>query len=84
MVTGDNIQTATAIALECGILDPKELQPGAIIEGRAFRVLSENERQRIARDLSVWCHFIPSNFYRMSFGFLAGFCLTSGDGKILT
>ncbi|CAN6459049.1 unnamed protein product [Victoria cruziana] len=61
MVTGDNIQTATAIALECGILDPKELQPGAIIEGRAFRVLSENERQRIARDLSVMARSSPND-----------------------
>ncbi|XP_031484365.1 calcium-transporting ATPase 5, plasma membrane-type-like [Nymphaea colorata] len=61
MVTGDNIQTATAIALECGILDSRELQPGAIIEGRAFRVLSETERQHVARDLSVMARSSPND-----------------------
>ena len=54
MVTGDNIQTAKAIALECGILDPNvaATEP-TLIEGRAFRVLSEPARDAIADKISV-------------------------------
>jgi len=38
MVTGDNILTATAIAKECGILDPtKPLTEFEVIEGKKFR-----------------------------------------------
>ena len=38
MVTGDNILTATAIAKECGILDPNKV-PGEweVVEGTKFR-----------------------------------------------
>lgn len=45
MVTGDNLQTAKAIALECGILssDTEAVEP-TIIEGKVFRELSEKER----------------------------------------
>lgn len=54
MVTGDNIQTAKAIAMECGILDPTAgLSESAIIEGREFRVLSESARQAIAEKICV-------------------------------
>lgn len=54
MVTGDNIQTAKSIALECGILDPNvaATEP-TLIEGRAFRALSEAERDAIAEGISV-------------------------------
>lgn len=54
MVTGDNIQTAKAIAVECGILasgaDP--IEP-IVIEGRNFRELSEKERKQVAKEISV-------------------------------
>lgn len=54
MVTGDNIQTAKAIALECGILDTSEdLTEPTIIQGRAFRALSETAREAIAEKISV-------------------------------
>lgn len=48
MVTGDNLQTAKAIALECGILASNEdaVEPN-IIEGKVFRELSEQERKHI-------------------------------------
>lgn len=38
MVTGDNILTATAIAKECGILDPgKQVTEFEVVEGKKFR-----------------------------------------------
>lgn len=54
MVTGDNIQTAKAIALECGILasDSVASEPN-LIEGKVFRSYSEEERDRISEEISV-------------------------------
>lgn len=62
MVTGDNIQTAKAIALECGILDSKDsaTEP-TIIEGRVFRAFSDKEREEIAPKISV--RFIIVNIF---------------------
>ncbi|GMH17940.1 hypothetical protein Nepgr_019781 [Nepenthes gracilis] len=62
MVTGDNIQTAKAIALECGILasyaDAKEPN---LIEGKSFRELSEVQRQEIAEKISVMGRSSPND-----------------------
>lgn len=54
MVTGDNLQTAKAIALECGILvsDADATEPN-LIEGKSFRALPELQRQDIADKISV-------------------------------
>lgn len=54
MVTGDNLQTAKAIALECGILgsDAEANEPN-LIEGKVFRAFSDMERQQIAEKISV-------------------------------
>jgi len=54
MVTGDNPQTAKAIALECGILSSEEdaVEPN-VIEGRVFREYSDLEREDIAEKISV-------------------------------
>ena len=54
MVTGDNLQTAKAIALECGILTSIEdaVEPN-IIEGKTFRELSEGEREQVAKKITV-------------------------------
>lgn len=54
MVTGDNLQTAKAIALECGILVSIEeaVEPN-IIEGKTFRELSETEREKVAMKITV-------------------------------
>lgn len=54
MVTGDNIQTAKAIAWECGILDSYDsaTEP-TVIEGRAFRALSETAREDVAERITV-------------------------------
>lgn len=54
MVTGDNIQTAKAIALECGILGSEaDATEAVVIEGRTFRALSEPEREQIAKKITV-------------------------------
>lgn len=59
MVTGDNLQTAKAIALECGILSSEEeAADGVIIEGRVFRELSETEREETAKRISVRPEFL--------------------------
>lgn len=59
MVTGDNLQTARAIALECGILDDPNVSEPVIIEGKTFRELSDLEREEAAEKISVCfisCH----------------------------
>lgn len=54
MVTGDSIQTAKAIALECGILSPDaDITGDDIIDGKAFRELPEKEREKVAKRISV-------------------------------
>ena len=55
MVTGDNLQTAKAIALECGILSSgTDATEPNIIEGKTFRTLTESQRLDIADKISVW------------------------------
>ncbi|CAH8274877.1 unnamed protein product [Arabidopsis lyrata] len=62
MVTGDNIQTAKAIALECGILasDSDASEPN-LIEGKVFRSYSEGERDRICEEISVMGRSSPND-----------------------
>ncbi|THF99873.1 hypothetical protein TEA_021103 [Camellia sinensis var. sinensis] len=62
MVTGDNLRTGIAIALECGILvsGADATQPN-IIEGKEFRALSEVRRQEIAEKISVMGRSSPSD-----------------------
>ncbi|KAG6428773.1 hypothetical protein SASPL_106810 [Salvia splendens] len=50
MVTGDNIQTAKAIALECGILSSNaETGEPYVMEGKRFRELPEKDREEAAK-----------------------------------
>ncbi|KAG9135652.1 hypothetical protein Leryth_002384 [Lithospermum erythrorhizon] len=62
MVTGDNVQTAKAIALECGILqsdsDPSEYN---FIEGKTFRNLSETQRDEVCDKISVMGRSSPND-----------------------
>ncbi|KAL5152717.1 Calcium-transporting ATPase 9, plasma membrane-type [Glycine soja] len=62
MVTGDNLQTAKAIALECGILMSTEdaVEPN-IIEGKTFRELSEKEREQVAKKITVMGRSSPTD-----------------------
>ncbi|CAN6915337.1 unnamed protein product [Brassica oleracea] len=62
MVTGDNIQTAKAIALECGILasDSDASEP-TLIEGKVFRSYSEAERDGICEEISVMGRSSPND-----------------------
>ncbi|XP_058113638.1 calcium-transporting ATPase 5, plasma membrane-type-like [Magnolia sinica] len=62
MVTGDNLQTAKAIALECGILksEAEAIHP-ILIEGRVFRSLSDFEREEVAENISVMGRSSPND-----------------------
>ncbi|KAL0376684.1 UNVERIFIED_CONTAM: putative calcium-transporting ATPase 13, plasma membrane-type [Sesamum calycinum] len=55
MITGENISTAKAIALECGILTPAQEvnDDGSIVTGEEFRQYQENVRTEIAENISV-------------------------------
>ncbi|KAL2462421.1 Calcium-transporting ATPase 9 [Forsythia ovata] len=62
MVTGDNLQTAKAIALECGILlSEKEACEPNVIEGTTFRKLSDKEREQVAKKILVMGRSSPSD-----------------------
>ncbi|KAJ8452142.1 LOW QUALITY PROTEIN: hypothetical protein Cgig2_016723 [Carnegiea gigantea] len=62
MVTGDNLQTAKAIALECGILaSGADATEPNLIEGKSFRSKSEAERTEIAEKISVMGRSSPND-----------------------
>ena len=55
MVTGDNLQTAKAIALQCEVLTSiEDYTEHTVIEGRVFREYTQNEREKIATKVMVW------------------------------
>ncbi|KAK4754923.1 hypothetical protein SAY87_008680 [Trapa incisa] len=62
MVTGDNLQTAKAIALECGILgsNADATEPN-LIEGKSFRALSDAQREEVAEMISVMGRSSPTD-----------------------
>ncbi|KAK8936710.1 Calcium-transporting ATPase 8, plasma membrane-type [Platanthera zijinensis] len=62
MITGDNIQTAKAIALECGILRSEEeaVEP-TLIEGKVFRAYSDKAREEIVDKISVMGRSSPND-----------------------
>ncbi|KAL2553919.1 Calcium-transporting ATPase 10 [Forsythia ovata] len=62
MVTGDNLQTAKAIALECGILRSNEdaTEPN-LIEGKAFRAMSESRKLEVADKILVMGRSSPND-----------------------
>ncbi|XP_031251530.1 putative calcium-transporting ATPase 13, plasma membrane-type [Pistacia vera] len=60
MITGDNIHTARAIAIECGILSPrKDLNIEAVVEGVQFRNYSPEERMEKIDKISVMARSSP-------------------------
>ncbi|KAE8673598.1 Calcium-transporting ATPase 8, plasma membrane-type [Hibiscus syriacus] len=62
MVTGDNLKTARAIALECGILTPDaDASDSNLIEGKVFRSLTDSQREEVAEKLSVMGRSAPND-----------------------
>ncbi|XP_029127220.1 calcium-transporting ATPase 8, plasma membrane-type isoform X2 [Cajanus cajan] len=62
MVTGDNVKTAKAIAVECGILGSyADATEPNIIEGKTFRGLSDAQRDEIADMISVMGRSSPND-----------------------
>ncbi|KIW50005.1 calcium-translocating P-type ATPase, PMCA-type [Exophiala xenobiotica] len=59
MVTGDNITTARAIAVDCGILRPDE--SGIVMEGPKFRQLSDEEMDAMLPKLRVLARSSPED-----------------------
>lgn len=59
MVTGDNLQTAKAIALECGIISENDNIDEVIVEGKVFRALNDDQRDQRVETIKVH----GSNFY---------------------
>ncbi|KAE9968546.1 hypothetical protein BLS_009228 [Venturia inaequalis] len=57
MVTGDNVETARAIAKECGILT----EGGLVMEGPDFRKLSQFEMEEKVMDLQVLARSSPED-----------------------
>lgn len=61
MVTGDNILTAKHIAAECGIF----YGDGIAIEGKDFRVLSEEDMAKVVPKLQVLARSSPTDKYTL-------------------
>uniref|UniRef100_A0A453L6A4 Calcium-transporting ATPase n=3 Tax=Aegilops tauschii subsp. strangulata TaxID=200361 RepID=A0A453L6A4_AEGTS len=62
MVTGDNVETAKAIAFECGILNAKDVaSETTIIEGKVFREMSETAREEVADKITVMGRSSPND-----------------------
>ncbi|KAL1222633.1 putative calcium-transporting ATPase 13, plasma membrane-type [Cardamine amara subsp. amara] len=60
MITGDNIFTARAIAVECGILTPEdEMNREAVLEGEEFRNYSQEERLEKVERIKVMARSSP-------------------------
>lgn len=57
MVTGDNVETARAIATECGIYT----EDGTVMEGPDFRKLSDREMDKILPNLQVLARSSPED-----------------------
>uniref|UniRef100_A0A251VLU5 Putative HAD-like domain-containing protein n=1 Tax=Helianthus annuus TaxID=4232 RepID=A0A251VLU5_HELAN len=62
MVTGDNLQTDKAIALECGILgSDADATKRNLIERKSFRAMSDAQRLEVAERISVMGKSSPNN-----------------------
>ncbi|KAJ4243463.1 plasma membrane calcium [Fusarium torreyae] len=62
MVTGDNVETARAISLECGILNETTInEPNAVMEGSEFRKLNDTDRAAVVKKLRVLARSSPED-----------------------
>ncbi|XP_042496597.1 calcium-transporting ATPase 12, plasma membrane-type-like [Macadamia integrifolia] len=59
MITGDNVFTARAIAIECGILKGEEDLNNAVVEGVKFRNFSPEERKQKVDTIRVMARSSP-------------------------
>ncbi|THG10712.1 hypothetical protein TEA_025081 [Camellia sinensis var. sinensis] len=59
MITGDNIFTAKAIAIESGIVKPNEDSNNAVVEGVTFRNYSDEERMEKINTIRVMARSSP-------------------------
>ncbi|KAG7583010.1 Cation-transporting P-type ATPase N-terminal [Arabidopsis suecica] len=60
MITGDNIFTARAIGVECGILTPEdEMNSEAVLEGEEFRNYTQEERLKKVERIKVMARSSP-------------------------
>ncbi|KAH6761116.1 ATPase E1-E2 type family protein / haloacid dehalogenase-like hydrolase family protein [Perilla frutescens var. frutescens] len=59
MITGDNMFTAKAIALECGILDADDYLDDAMVDGETFRNYSHEERLSMIERIRVMARSSP-------------------------
>ncbi|CAJ1941743.1 unnamed protein product [Sphenostylis stenocarpa] len=62
MVTGDNVKTAKAISMECGILgSSSDATEPIIIEGKRFRALTDKGREEIVDSILVMGRSSPND-----------------------
>ncbi|KAK4202182.1 hypothetical protein QBC40DRAFT_46258 [Triangularia verruculosa] len=61
MVTGDKVETARAIARECGIIADDRDSGGRVMEGAEFRHLREEQRRTVVRELCVLARSSPED-----------------------
>ncbi|XP_017220674.1 calcium-transporting ATPase 12, plasma membrane-type [Daucus carota subsp. sativus] len=61
MITGDNVFTAKAIAIECGILRPDQDMDGAVVEGEEFRNYTQVERLKKLDTICLMARSSPSD-----------------------
>ncbi|XP_030506261.2 putative calcium-transporting ATPase 13, plasma membrane-type [Cannabis sativa] len=60
MITGDNVHTARAIAIDCGILKPDEdMESDVVVEGVKFRNYSQEERLEKVERIRVMARSSP-------------------------
>ncbi|KAJ9154253.1 hypothetical protein P3X46_027609 [Hevea brasiliensis] len=60
MITGDNVFTARAIAIECGILKPdQDMFSGAVVDGEEFRNYTPDERMEKVDSICVIARSSP-------------------------
>jgi Ca2+-transporting ATPase len=67
MITGDNRDTATAIATDCGILNPRDDQE-IVTDGAQLHALSDDELDKILPNLRVLARSSPEDKRRVVLG----------------
>ncbi|GMM51240.1 calcium-transporting ATPase [Starmerella bacillaris] len=65
MVTGDNIRTAKAIAINAGIVSPDDDKEQIIMEGPEFREISDSDLEKIASKIVVLARSSPQDKRRL-------------------